>query len=108
MLLSFSRSKPRFRTVSMQTSTARSFVELDARGQDRVLEHVLALGELGGNEARLAGLAQPVEALALVRVGGIVLGAAERVDLVAREEIAVARDDLRALGNLLLPHAHGA
>jgi hypothetical protein len=31
---------------------------------------------------------------------------AQRVVLLAREEVGVARDDLRLLARLLLPHAH--
>jgi hypothetical protein len=33
---------------------------------------------------------------------------AQRLDLVPGEEVRVARDDRRLLGDLLLPHAHGA
>ena len=48
--------------------------EGDARGQDLVLERVLALGQLARDQPALAGLAQPVEPLALL-VGGLGLGA---------------------------------
>jgi len=56
----------------------------DPRGEDRVLERVVALRELGEEEPGLAGLAQPVEALALVAVGAL-LGLAQHVELVAAE-----------------------
>ena len=56
---------------------------------------------------RLARLAQPVEELALVAVRGL-LGLAEHVELAGREEIAVALDDRRLLGDLLLADANGA
>ena len=55
----------------------------------------------------LARLAQPVEQLALVAVGRL-LGLAQRVELLAREEVGVAADDLRLLRDLLLADAHRA
>ena len=77
--------------------------------QHRVLERVgLALGELGRDDPAFARLAQAVQALALVAVGRVRFGLAQRVELVAREEVGVARDDLRLLGGLLLAHADGA
>ena len=78
-----------------------------ARAEQRVLERVLSLGELGGDDPGLAGLAQAVEALALVaRRARFLL--AQRLDLLAGEEVRVARDDRRLLGGLLLPHPHRA
>src|SRR6185503_13419835 len=56
----------------------------------------------------LAGLAQPVEALVFVRRRGGALGVVQRVELVAREQVAVALDDLGLLRRLLLADAHGA
>ena len=63
--------------------------------------------ELDLDEAGFTGLAKPVEALALVgaRAG---LRLVQRVQLLAREELAVARDDLGALGDLLLADTNGA
>ena len=81
--------------------------ERHARGEHAVLELVLALGELGGDQPGLAGLAQAVEELALV-AGGALLGLPQRVELLAAEEVGVAADDLGLLGDLLLPHPHGA
>ena len=79
----------------------------DARGEDPVLELVVALDELVRDQAALAGLPQAVEPLALVarRAG---LGLAQRVELAPAEEVVVARDDRRLLGGLLLPHPHRA
>ena len=84
----------------------------DARRQDLVLQRVLALGQLGADDAALAGLAQSVEALELVRRGAVsvrcALGLGQSLELRTREEIAVAGDDRRLLGGLLLPHPDGA
>ena len=72
-----------------------------------VLELVLALGQLGRDEARLAGLAQAVELFArLARLA--LLGVAQRVELLAAEEIREAPDDLSLLRRLLLADANGA
>src|SRR5262249_18172449 len=76
--------------------------------EDPVLEGVLVFRELGGREAPLARLAQPVEPLALVGVRRLLLAFAQGCKLVPREEVVVARDDRRLLRDLLLPHAHGA
>ncbi len=82
--------------------------ELHPRGEDRVLELVLAGAQLDLDEAGFARLAQPVEALALVAGSRLGLGLAQRVELLAREELGVARDDLGPLGDLLLADADGA
>ena len=37
----------------------------------------------------------------------LLFGLTERVELLAREELRIAGDDLGALGDLLLAHAHG-
>ena len=80
----------------------------DAGGQDLVLQRILALRQLDRDDSALAGLAQPVEPLDLVRGGvaglRLALGLGQRLELGAREEIAVAGDDLSLLGDLLLPH----
>ena len=81
-------------------------LERDSLGENGVLELVLPLGELAVREAGLARLSEPVEALALVAVG-LLLGRAQRVELLAGEEIRVAGDDRRLLGDLLLADAHG-
>jgi hypothetical protein len=80
--------------------------EGDAGGEDRVLERVVALRQLGDEQTGLTRLAQPVEPLALVALG-LLLGRPQGVELVAAEEVGVAGDDRRLLGDLLLPHAHG-
>ena len=75
----------------------------DSRREDRVLELVLSARELGRDDSRLAGLAQPVEQLAPARVlSGFRF--AESLQLSRREEVAVALDDRSLLGGLLLPH----
>jgi hypothetical protein len=81
-------------------------VERDTGAEDRILERVLLLRELGRDETALARLAQPVEPLPLVAGRGV-LGFAQRLDLRAREELAVARDDRSLLRDLLFAHAHG-
>jgi hypothetical protein len=81
--------------------------EVDACGEDRVLELVLALGELRGHDARLALLPQAVDAFPLF-ARSVFLRSAQRVELVAAEEIRVTGDDGGLLGHLFLAHAHGA
>src|SRR5205823_15048190 len=81
--------------------------EFDPRGQDRVLERVLAVGQLGGDETAFAGLTQPVEPLSPVSGRRMLLGLAQGLELLAGEEIRVARDDRGPLGDLLLAHTHG-
>ena len=78
----------------------------DPRGQEPVLELVLSRRELGGEDARLARLAEPIEQLALVRAAGL-LRFAQQLELGDREEIAVPLDDHRLLGRLLLADADG-
>ena len=82
-------------------------LELHACGQLRVLELVVALRELGGHEAALTCLAQPVEPLSPLAVAPVLL-LAQRLELLATEEVGVARDDRGLLRDLLLPHANGA
>ena len=82
-------------------------LERDALGEDRVLECVLALRELLVGNPGLALLAQAIETLGLVAVG-LLLGRAERIELLAAEEVGVRGDDRGPLGDLLLAHAHGA
>jgi hypothetical protein len=74
----------------------------DAGGQDAILELVVLFCELRRREARLARLAEPVEALALVSVD-LVLAVTQQLQLLAREEILVAGDDCGLLGRFLLP-----
>ena len=76
-------------------------------GEDRVLERVLLLGELARDQAALTGLPQAVEALPLAALGAV-LGLSERLELAAREEVRVARDDRCLLRDVLLADAHGA
>ena len=59
------------------------------------------------DQPALAGLAQPVEPLALVAAGRL-LRLAQRLELLAAEEVGVAADDLRLLRDLLLADAHRA
>src|SRR5204862_3255215 len=76
------------------------------RREQRVLELVLLLGELCGDEAAFAGLAQPVQPFALLAVGTI-LFRPQGLQLVPAEQVGVARDDRRLLRHFLLPDAHG-
>ena len=76
------------------------------RGELAVLQLVLALDELGGDDPALADLAQPVELLAEIALRPA-LRLAQRSELVAREEVGVAGDDLGLLGGLLLADAYG-
>ena len=82
-------------------------LERDPLGEDRVLECVLALRELLVGDPGLALLAQAIETLGLVALG-LLLGRAERIELLAAEEVGVRGDDRGPLGDLLLAHAHGA
>ena len=110
------RRAPRGRRSSGSTASRACAVRsgissplnVDPRGEDRVLERVLALGELGRDEPALAGLAQPVEALALVAAGAPSSASRSASSCSRREEVGVARDDLRLLGDLLLADAHRA
>src|SRR5439155_1323752 len=80
----------------------------DPCGEDPVFELVVFLGDLHRREAGLAGLAQPVQPLALVVVGRLVLTTPQEVELPAREEVLVAGHDRGLLGRFLLADAHGA
>jgi len=91
--------------VSEQAAIVARFADLFSREQLEALREAEAGAE--GDEAALAGLAQPVQPLALIAVGALLL-VAQRAQLLATEEIRVAGDDRGLLGNLLLPHAHGA
>src|SRR5205807_1164584 len=82
-------------------------LERDARRKDRVLELVVALGELGRDQPTLTGLAQAVEPFALIDLGAL-LFVPQRMELIAAEEILVTRDDRGLLRDLLLAHANGA
>ena len=79
-------------------------LERHAHGQQCVLELVLTFGELGGDEAALARLAQAVEPFPLLAVGRAFL-LPQRTQLVAAEEVRVARDDRGLLGHLFLADA---
>ena len=74
--------------------------------EDRVLERVLLLCELGREHSALARLAQaiqPFPLLALCRALGLV----QRLDLPARQEVAVPLHDRGLLGDLLLADTNG-
>ena len=77
-------------------------LELDPRGENGVLERVLALRELGRDDSGLAGLPQPVQPLAIVVIRSLLLGCMECFDLLTAEEIPITGDDLRPLRDLLL------
>jgi hypothetical protein len=81
--------------------------ELDALGQDRVLELVRLVGELAHDDAAGTGFTEPIEALAALPPRPLLLGL-QRVELFAREEILVAGDDRGLLARLLLADAHRA
>jgi hypothetical protein len=85
----------------------RLAAEIDARSEELVLKAVEPLRELGDDDPAETRLAQAVETLALV-AGGRVLLVAERLVLLAGEQVGVAGDDLRLLARLLLAHAHRA
>ena len=91
-----------------ERSGSSSPLQRHARGEDRVLERVLALGELGRDEPALAGLAQPVQPLALVVRPRPSSASRSASSCVAAEEVGVARDDRRLLGDLLLADADRA
>ena len=78
-------------------------LEVDARGQDRVLELVVSLGELRRDDPALACLSEPVQPLPFVAACPSLL-LPERVELLAAEQIGVPGDDRRLLGRLLLAH----
>ena len=82
-------------------------LERDARADERVLERVLLVRELGGDDPALARLPQPVEALAVFALRGV-LRLVQRLELRAREQVGVAGDDRRLLRHLLLADANGA
>ena len=75
--------------------------------QQSILELILTLGELRRDEARLAGLAQPVEQLSIVPAR-LALGLLQRVELLAAEEVGEPADDLCLLGDFLLADANRA
>ena len=78
---------------------------LDTAGEDRVLEGVQPVGELGHDDAALARVAEPGEAFPLVAVAD--LGVLQGGVLVAGEERAVAGDDRRLLARVLLTDPDG-
>jgi len=82
-------------------------VPRDTGGEQHVLERILALRQLAHDDAVLASEAKARHPLTLVALYRL-LGDAQRVQLLAREEVRVAGDDRRLLRRLLLPHAYGA
>ena len=78
-----------------------------SRGEDCVLESVLALAQLDVDESGLTRLAQAIDALTL-GAGDAFLRLLERVELLAGEEVSIARDDLRPLGDLLLANPNSS
>ena len=82
-------------------------VEGEPCREQRVLELVLSLGELGIDDARLAGAAEP-ESRSRSSSGGVLLGFPQHFKLPASEEIGVPRDDRSLLRRLLLADANRA
>ena len=82
-------------------------LEVHARCENLVLELVVLLRELSGDEPALARLAEPVEPFAPVFVGTCLL-VFECSQLVAAEEVGVPRDDRRLLRYFLLADADGS
>src|SRR4029453_17814857 len=80
-------------------------LEGQARGEDGVLQLVVALGQLCGDETALTRLAQAVQPFALVALGSF-LFLAERVELIAAEEVGIPSNDCRLLGDFLFADAH--
>src|SRR5919108_362796 len=99
------RSNPKAVSVSRQTGTERQRfpVEVDARGEDGVLERIHPLGELADDDAAVTRLAQPEQTLVSRRC---LLLATQRVVLLSCEEIGVTGHDRRLFARLLLAHAH--
>ncbi len=77
-------------------------------GELGVLESVLKRRDARGDDARLAGLPQAVEPLALVVARLRLPSLAEHLELLWGEEIGIPRDDRCLLGGALEPGAHGA
>src|SRR5436309_12480770 len=82
-------------------------LEGKTRRQDRVLELVVLLRQLRGDQTALTGLPQSIQPLAPISLG-LRLLVAEGAQLVAAEEILVARHDRRLLRDLFLADANGA
>ena len=78
----------------------------DPRGEQRVLELVLPLGELAVDDPLLAREPQPRDRLARAVARGVLSASRSACELLAGEEIGVPRDDRRLLRGLLLPHPH--
>ena len=74
----------------------------DARGEDLVLELVVGLGELPAGEPGPRRSCAGGRGARARLVRRLLLALAQRRELRPREEIGVARDDRRLLGNLLL------
>ena len=81
---------------------------LDTDRQELVLHLVLEMDELTREQAALARLPQPMKTLTLDGVALFVLPLTQVVELLAREEVGVARDDCRRLGALFLADADGS
>jgi hypothetical protein len=77
------------------------------RREDRVFQLVVALGQLCRDKPALTRLAEAVQPLAALTVRGFLL-VAEGLELLAAEQVGVARDDRRLLRHLLLTDANGA
>src|SRR6266852_1473193 len=82
-------------------------LEVEARGQNCVLELVIGLRKLGGYEPALARLAQSVEPFVLISVGSRFL-VPQRPQLITAEEVGVARDDRGLFRHLFLADADGS
>src|SRR5262249_11021497 len=82
-------------------------LELDPRGENRVLERVLAFRKLSRDHPCLTRLAQAIQALAIGVVARVLFGRSECLQLLAAEQIPVTSNDLRPLRDLLLAHSDG-
>src|SRR4029077_13928646 len=82
-------------------------LELESRSEDRVLERVLSLGHLGRNDSGLTRLPKPVQPLAVVASRCVFFGRAKGIELLPAEEVAIADDDFRPLGDLLFADPYG-
>ncbi len=80
--------------------------EVDLESELGILQRVLLRSEAGDDEPGLARMPETVQPLALVGVRLRLPGLAQRLELLGREEVGVARDDLRLLGYGLQPDAH--
>ena len=92
--------------ASAERSGSSSPLNVETRGEDRVLELVVLLRQLGGRSARPRRSCAACRATRAGRRRPLLL-VPERPELVAAEEVGVPRDDRRLLRDFLLADADG-